>query len=42
MWNAVPSFHESKQKECITDSVHDTNCLADPCTLLAELKEDKV
>ena len=30
MWNAIPSFHESKEKECITDFVHDTNCLADP------------
>ena len=30
MWYTIPSFRESKQKECITDSVCDTNCLADP------------
>lgn len=33
MWSAIPSFHESKQKECITDTVLDANCLANPvCT----------
>ena len=30
MWDPIPSFHESKQKESITDTVHDTSCLASP------------
>ena len=30
MWDAIPSFHASKQKECITDTVRDANCLANP------------